>query len=133
MNSRIVIRWFAVIVSSLVVVWTFFPAVIPWGIDGSPQSVACRLLNAVRDGDYSGARALWSREGVRNAERNFGLGFNELCRGRFLCDRYSFVSGGPGKSGLYYVGFTGEGRSGTKSYNIYFERMNGRWRVVEDP
>jgi hypothetical protein len=126
------IRWSVVVASAFAVLWVFFPAVIPLGIDGRPQDVAHRLLEAVRDGDYAGARALWTPEGIRNAERNSGLAFKDLCRDRFLCDRWSFASGGPGKGGLYHVGFIGEGGSGRKSYNIYFERTRGGWRVVED-
>lgn len=133
MKRRSIIRWLVAACALIVFIWVFFPPALPWDIVADrPRDVARKFVEAVRAGDFSSARSAWERESVTNAERNSGRTFEEFCRDRFLCDRYTVRPMGVGKSGMCVVGFEGDGREGKKTYSIYLERISGRWRIVED-
>ena len=97
----------------------------------SPRDVAKMFVNAVQSNDFVTAASFWAPGSVKNAESNFQMKFEEFCLQTFKCDTYKLSITWKQK-GLYKVGFRGRRDGKEMRWGIYFKRVDGEWRIVED-
>lgn len=124
--------WF-VISLVLLVTWWLWGYGPPRDREGRrPQDVARKFVEAVRAGDFQDAATYWRTGDIQNVEANWELPFAEFLRTKFQCDSYELSRMRRGKQGLYIVHFRGQQGGKTKMFDLFLDRVGGKWRLVED-
>jgi hypothetical protein len=96
-----------------------------------PRDVAKAFVEAVQSNDFATAASFWNPSSIGNAESNFQMKFEEFCVRTFKCDTYKLSMTGRQKS-YFKVGFRGLRNGHEMRWGLYFKRVEGEWRIVED-
>lgn len=97
-----------------------------------PRDVARAFIEAVRSNDFQKAASYWKPGTTRYVESNFQMKFEDFCVRVFKCDDYKLGLTTRQKEGSRLVPFRGTLRGINKAYSLYFELVNGEWKITED-
>jgi hypothetical protein len=96
-----------------------------------PRDVAKAFVDAVQSNDFAKAASFWDPSSIQNMESNSQMKFKEFCVRTFKCDTYKLSMAGRQKS-HFKVGFRGRRNGDQTRWGLYFKRVGGEWRIVED-
>lgn len=97
-----------------------------------PRDVAKAFIEAVQSNDFVGAASFWKPGTPRYMEINTGMSFEGFCNEIFKCDSYKLGVTTRQKEGLRMVPFRGESDGRIKAWSLYFDKVGGQWRIVEN-
>jgi hypothetical protein len=96
-----------------------------------PTDVVSAFVDAVQKEDFALAASYWKPGDVQNIEKNWRSSFRDFCVKEFRCDRYRVVQ--MPKDKLNHVLFEGHRGNRVTTFNLYLEKVGGKWRLRMDP
>ena len=96
-----------------------------------PRDVAKAFVEAVQSNDFAKAASFWNPSSIQNVESNVQMKFEEFCVRTFKCDTYKLSMAGRQKS-YFKVGFRGRRNGEQTRWGLYFKRVDGEWRIIEE-
>lgn len=97
-----------------------------------PRDVARAFIEAVQSNDFAGAASYWKSGTPRYMEINTGMSFEDFCNETFKCDTYKLGVTTRQKEGLRMVPFSGKLNGRVKAWSLYFDKVGGQWRIIEE-